>query len=106
MCATGNDDVTGDNAPSAQEKALVERIVEESKTDEKFKDEMRALAAEAKANAPCDCPRDGFGTQTHPADCPTVAWIKETQKRLQPELEEMARRRRRAAAEAANYVIG
>lgn len=57
-------------------------------------------------DATCDCPSDEYGTQWHPSDCPTVAWVKDVQKRLQPTLDEMARCRRRAEAEARFYVIG
>lgn len=53
----------------------------------------------------CDCPIDKYGVRCHPADCPTVAFIREMQKRILPELIEMDRVRRRGAAEARNYVI-
>lgn len=43
---------------------------------------------------------------THNGDCPQFAWIAESERELAPVLEAMARARRRAAAEAANYVIG
>lgn len=56
--------------------------------------------------ATCECPTDQYGTRTHPADCPTVAFIREIQKRLLPELMEMHRVRRLAEAKARNYVIG
>ena len=54
----------------------------------------------------CGCRTDEFGVQQHPSNCPTVAWIKDLQRQLLPELIEMDRVRRRGAAEARNYVIG
>jgi hypothetical protein len=54
----------------------------------------------------CDCPMDATGTRWHPADCPTVAFIKDVQRELLPSLIEMDKVRRRGAALARNAVIG
>jgi len=45
------------------------------------------------------------GATMHSVDCPQVAWIDETRKRILPELIEMERVRRRGAAEAHLFVI-
>lgn len=46
------------------------------------------------------------GTATHYGDCPTFALPPDVARKLQDDLAEMDRVRRRGAAEARNYVIG
>lgn len=73
---------------------------------------MRPICPDCKYEPPAS--RIPFGTPiefmpgatVHSADCPQVAWMEETRKRILPELIEMERALRRGAGEAHLFVIG
>lgn len=73
---------------------------------------MRPICPDCKYEPPAS--RIPFGTPiefmpgatVHSADCPQVAWMKDAQKKIAAQIEEMERVRRRGLSKTHGYVIG